>query len=124
MRLLKFLGLVMGTTLSLFLTIYLYEQGYLSDYWEPRDSMWDPRLKIFRCLDEHGQLDKDDRQPPCSVMTLPGQKAGDRRIAQCLAKGGDRKQCSEETWRWLYSMRPEERTALPEPQGLISTRTQ
>jgi hypothetical protein len=125
MRLFKLLALVLGTTISLWLTIYLYEQGFLTDYWEPRASLWDPRLKIYRCLDENGQIDKADRQSPCSVMTLAGQRFGERRIAKCMAAGGNEQQCTEEAWRWVYSMRPEERAHVSEePKGTISRRTE
>ena len=85
MKLLKLLLLPIGAVLTLWLTIYLYQEGLLTDYWESRDALWDPRLKIYRCLDEHGQIDPQDRQPPCSVITLAGQCFGERRIANCLA---------------------------------------
>ncbi|MEY4529070.1 MAG: hypothetical protein RL768_2789 [Nitrospirota bacterium] len=125
MKLLKLLLLPIGAVLTLWLTIYLYQEGLLTDYWESRDALWDPRLKIYRCLDEHGQIDPQDRQPPCSVITLAGQRFGERRIANCLAKGGIEKDCAREAWEWVKAMRPEERGKVHEkPRGSISERSQ
>lgn len=125
MKLLKILGLIIGTTLSVNTLIYISDQGYLADYWEPRKSLWDPRLKIFRCLDEHGQIDIADRQPPCSIITLAGQKLAERRIARCITAGGEKERCTHEARSFVYAMRPEERKQSPEePKGTISRRTQ
>ena len=125
MKLVKLFLLIIGTSMSIWLTMYLYQEGYLTDYWETRDALWDPRLKIYRCLDEHGQIDPQDRQPPCSVMTLAGQRFGERRIAKCVAAGGDELECAKEAWEWVYAMRPEERAkAFEKPKGSISERSQ
>jgi len=108
MKLVKLLLLIIGTSMSIWLTMYLYQEGYLTDYW-----------------DEHGQIDPQDRQPPCSVMTLAGQRFGERRIAKCVAAGGDELECAKEAWEWVYAMRPEERAkAFEKPKGSISERSQ
>ncbi len=125
MKLLKLLLLSIATALSLWLTSYLYQEGLLTDYWESRDALWDPRLKIYRCLDTNGQIDPQDRQPPCSVMTIAGQRFGERRITNCVAKGGAEQACAREAWEWVKAMRPENRANIHEkPRGSISERTQ
>ncbi len=125
MKILKILGLMIATVLSVHAVIYVADQGYLADYWEDRESLWDPRLKIFRCLDDQGQIDKADRQPPCSVITLAGQKLAERHMAKCLKAGGEAQRCTHEAWIFVYAMRPEERTKNPEePRGVISRRAQ
>lgn len=125
MKLVKLLLVPIATALSLWLTSYLYQEGLLTDYWEARDALWDPRLKIYRCLDEHGQIDPQDRQPPCSVMTLSGQRFGERRIASCVARGSAEQECAKEAWEWVKAMRPEERAKVDEKhKGSISERSQ
>lgn len=102
---LKILVALLGPLGLALLVGYLWDEGYLGFHWEVRDSIYDPKLGIYRCLDETGQLE-DKLNPPCLVMTLRGLKAKERREKQCRKTGGEMEACSVESYEWLLSKQP------------------
>lgn len=103
--LLKLLSVFVGLPIILFGIGYLWDEGYLGFYWDRYDSLYDPKLKVHRCIGDNGEL-SEDMEPPCLVLTLRGQRAQERRAKQCEEAGGDREGCSTESYSWLYSTQP------------------
>lgn len=83
---------------------YLWDEGYFGGYWERAGSLYDPKLKAFRCLDENGEI-MEDLVPPCLVMTGRGYKARERRARECEKKGGNHDACAQESYDWVDSTR-------------------
>lgn len=84
---------------------YLWDEGYLGFYWERYSSLYDPKLGVFRCLDENGEL-AQGIEPPCLVATSRGAKAQIRHAKQCEDDGGDSDSCSVRAYEWLLSRQP------------------
>lgn len=73
-------------------------------YWERYKSVYDPKLKQMRCVDETGNI--MDMEPPCYVLTLAGRQAVTKKEKDCIEAGGQPEKCKNEAWNWLYSKRP------------------
>lgn len=84
---------------------YLWDEGYLGFYWERYASIYDPKVGVFRCLDENGEL-AEGLQPPCFVATTRGLNAQHRHAKQCEEDGGDSDSCSARAYEWLLSRQP------------------
>jgi len=99
---LKILVIFFGIPIAVFMGAYLWDEGYLGSYWERYGSLYDPKLKVHRCLNEYGQL-AEDLEPPCVMMTLRGRKAMERHKIAYVDSGGNPEVCAAQALQWLLS---------------------
>lgn len=84
---------------------YIWDQGYLwGPYWQRLGSVYDPKYKELRCLDENGELMK--MGPPCLVWTARGYRAMERWQKDCQRNGGAEEACMREALDRLMEYQP------------------
>lgn len=105
MGLAKVLFVLIGVPLIAVGVVYIYEEGYLGFYWERYESIYDPQLKTYRCIDENGEL-AETLEYPCLVVTQQGQKAQARLAKNCEIGGGEPEKCQKDSYDWLISTQP------------------
>lgn len=103
--LLKMISVIIGLPLLAWALAYFYDEGYLGFYWERYEAVYDPELKINRCIGENGEL-MEGLQSPCAALTMRGIKARERHFKECLARGGESDRCESVSEEWLDSYRP------------------
>lgn len=107
LKLFKLASVFLGPLLVVLIGGYLWDEGYVGFYWQRYDSLYDPKLNVVRCLDEHGEL--ANFEPPCVVMTERGRKAMERYEVTCEESGGKHDECSRKAYEWLLSKQPKVR---------------
>lgn len=91
--------------LLILITISVLSCSEISEpYWKKHKSVYDPKLKQNRCIDETGNI--MDIEPPCLSLTVEGRNALQKKEKNCIDEGGVSEKCKKEAWDWLYSKRP------------------
>jgi hypothetical protein len=94
--------------------------GYLWDefgdrwgpYWERLESIYDPKLKAMRCLDENREL--IDMEPPCLVMTSRGHRTVNQWQNECERNGGNEEVCMRQAVERLTEYQPGKKVSSTE----------